>query len=204
PEPEGTGPTRRGFLWGAAASAGAVTLATVGQTVRPQQDLSVLAPRRPADGPQGIPVNKSAVGARVTGLATAPDYALLVDGRVERELRLTLADLQALPQHEADIAIACVEGWSAGAQWSGVRVRDLLDRAGAPQDAEVIVHSLQPRGAYRASELNVPHARSDQTLLALRVGGEELHLDHGFPARLISPNRPGVMQTKWVGRLEVL
>ena len=41
------------------------------------------------------------------------------------------------------------------------------------------------------------------TLLALRLNGEPLHLDHGFPVRLIGPNRPGVMQTKWVGRLVV-
>lgn len=42
------------------------------------------------------------------------------------------------------------------------------------------------------------------TLLALQVGGEELHLDHGFPVRLIAPNNPGVPQTKWVGTVEVL
>jgi DMSO/TMAO reductase YedYZ molybdopterin-dependent catalytic subunit len=42
------------------------------------------------------------------------------------------------------------------------------------------------------------------TLLALRVGGEQLHLDHGFPVRLIAPNRPGVLQTKWVSKVVVL
>jgi len=40
-------------------------------------------------------------------------------------------------------------------------------------------------------------------LLALRIGDEPLHIDHGFPVRLISPNNPGVMQTKWVARLVV-
>jgi DMSO/TMAO reductase YedYZ molybdopterin-dependent catalytic subunit len=47
------------------------------------------------------------------------------------------------------------------------------------------------------------HARDPLTLLALRLNGEELSPDHGYPARLIAPNRPGVLQTKWVGRLEV-
>jgi DMSO/TMAO reductase YedYZ molybdopterin-dependent catalytic subunit len=42
------------------------------------------------------------------------------------------------------------------------------------------------------------------TLLALRVNGEVLHPDHGFPCRIIAPSRPGVLQTKWVTRLEVL
>lgn len=204
PEPPGDGLSRRGLLTATAAAVGAVTLTTVGQTVRPLKSLAVLAPRLPDSGPQGVPVNKSAVGARVTDLIRDPAYRLTVGGRVQRELSFTLEELRALPQHEADLAITCVEGWSSGARWSGVRVRDLLDRAGASPDAEVLVTSMQPRGAYRQSELNVPHARHADTLLALRLNGEELHPDHGFPCRLIAPNRPGVQQTKWVTSLEVL
>jgi DMSO/TMAO reductase YedYZ molybdopterin-dependent catalytic subunit len=75
--------------------------------------------------------------------------------------------------------------------------------AGAPDGAQVTVHSLQRRRAYRSSELDVEQAAASDTLLALRVGGEPLHLDHGYPLRLIAPNRPGVMQTKWVTRLVV-
>jgi DMSO/TMAO reductase YedYZ molybdopterin-dependent catalytic subunit len=52
--------------------------------------------------------------------------------------------------------------------------------------------------------LNEAHAHDRDTLLALRVNDEVLHIDHGFPVRLIGPNRPGTMQTKWVTRLEVL
>ena len=43
----------------------------------------------------------------------------------------------------------------------------------------------------------------DRTLLALALDGEPLSLDHGFPARVIAPDRPGVLQTKWVARIEV-
>jgi DMSO/TMAO reductase YedYZ molybdopterin-dependent catalytic subunit len=46
-------------------------------------------------------------------------------------------------------------------------------------------------------------ARDPDTLLATHVNGEPLHLDHGYPLRLIGPDRPGVMQTKWVTRLVV-
>ena len=42
------------------------------------------------------------------------------------------------------------------------------------------------------------------TLVALRLNGERLAIDHGYPCRLIAPNRPGVLQTKWLGRVEVL
>jgi DMSO/TMAO reductase YedYZ molybdopterin-dependent catalytic subunit len=41
-----------------------------------------------------------------------------------------------------------------------------------------------------------------RSLLALRVGGEDLALDHGYPARIIVPGLPGVHNTKWVGSLE--
>ncbi len=56
---------------------------------------------------------------------------------------------------------------------------------------------------YRSSDLNRLHAADPLTLVALEVNGEPLHIDHGFPARLIGPNRPGVMQTKWLDKLVV-
>ena len=46
-------------------------------------------------------------------------------------------------------------------------------------------------------------ADDDRTLLALELDGEPLSLDHGYPCRLIAPNRPGVLQTKWLSSLEV-
>jgi DMSO/TMAO reductase YedYZ molybdopterin-dependent catalytic subunit len=48
------------------------------------------------------------------------------------------------------------------------------------------------------------HARDRMTLIALRVNGEPLHADHGYPCRLIAPSRPGVLQTKWLSRIEVI
>jgi hypothetical protein len=194
---------RRGFLTTAFAAAGAVTVFTVGQTVGPLRKLALLAPRRPDVGPQGFPVNRTASAAGVRATARAPDYELIVEGRVRQPLRLSLDDLRALPQHEATLPIACVQGWSTSQRWRGVRVRDLLERSGADPHAEARVHSLQRRGAYGSSDLNHWHAHDPDTLLALEVNGEALHLDHGFPLRLIGPNRPGVMQTKWVDRLEV-
>jgi DMSO/TMAO reductase YedYZ molybdopterin-dependent catalytic subunit len=53
-------------------------------------------------------------------------------------------------------------------------------------------------------DMGTSYARDPLTLLALSLNGQTLALDHGFPARIIAPNRPGVLQTKWVERLEVL
>src|SRR5680860_283096 len=194
---------RRQFLATVFGTSGLLTLVTVGQTFAPLQRLALLAPRRPNDGPQGFPVNRTARTAGVTDSARAEDFRLTVTGRVSTELDLSLAEVRALPQHSAVLPIACVEGWSTSQSWAGVRVRDLLERAGADPGASVRVDSLQQRRSYRSSQLNPWQAHDPDTLLALLVGGEPLDLDHGYPLRLIGPNRPGVMQTKWVTRLVV-
>ncbi len=140
----------------------------------------------------------AAAGTTVVG----GDYRLVVEG--PRRLELTLADLEALPQVSHEIAIACVEGWSASAVWTGVRLSDLLDLVGVTGRPPVRVDSLQRGGPYRSSVVPTTHVRDPQSLLALRLDGQRLHPDHGYPLRLITPSRPGVLQTKWVGRVVVL
>jgi DMSO/TMAO reductase YedYZ molybdopterin-dependent catalytic subunit len=202
--PPRDGLSRRGFLGAIAATSGVMVAATVGDTLRPLNRLSVLAPRRLGVGPQGRPVNRSAAAAGVLETARDPRYRLVVDGRVERPLSLSLDELRAMPQHEAILPIACVEGWSFSARWGGVRVRDLLDRAGARRDAPARVESLEAFSIYGTSPLNRLQAHDRDTLLALELDGQPLALDHGYPLRLVGPNRPGVDQTKWVHRLVVL
>jgi DMSO/TMAO reductase YedYZ molybdopterin-dependent catalytic subunit len=148
-------------------------------------------------------VNKTAASAQVEPGATAPGWRLGV-GSPATTMSWSRADLLALPQTEVDLPIACVEGWSTGAHWSGVRLRDLLAAAGAASDTGVRVTSIQPRGAYRVVEMGPEFAHNPATLVALALNGQTLNLDHGFPARMIAPNRPGVLQTKWLKRIEVL
>lgn len=197
------GLSRRGFLGTVFGAAGVLTLTTVGQTVTPLRDLAILAPRDPAVGPQGRPVNRSAANAGVLRTATSPDYRLVVDGKVRRPLSLDASALEALASHEATLPIACVEGWSYSARWRGVRVRDLLMMAGAAPAATAHVHSLEQGSVYSSSFLNHDQAHDRDTLLATHLDGMRLDLDHGYPLRLIGPGRPGVNQTKWVTRLEV-
>ncbi len=195
---------RRRFLGTVFWTSALVTAVTVGQTFRPLSRLALLSPRRSDVGPQGFPVNATAHETGVIGDATSAAYRLSVGGEVATPLTLTLEELRALPQHTATLPISCVEGWSASPTWTGIPVRDLLARAGARPGARVRVESIQMRGSYTTSMLDHDQAHDRDTLLALAVNGEELALDHGYPARLIAPNRPGVMQTKWVGRLVVL
>ena len=143
-------------------------------------------------------MNRSAANAGVVERAQADDYRLTVSGRVAAPLSLTLGELAALPTHEAELPIACVEGWSYSARWRGVRVADLLARAGAAPDRTVRLESLEAGGPYRTSTLNAGQAAAADTILATHLDGQPLALDHGYPLRLIAPNRPGVLQTKWV------
>lgn len=200
-EPPG-GLSRRGFLTAVAATSGVVALTTAGQTVPALSAITVFGQRDPDLGPQGLPVNKSAIAAGVEETAIDPTYRLILQGLRSNEL--SLAVLRSLPQHTVTLPITCVEGWSATADWTGIRMADLLDLMDLPADGEVFVESLQEDGLYRASVLSPPHTRDPLTLLALQLNGENLHIDHGYPARLIAPNRPGVLQTKWVSRMTAL
>ena len=114
----------------------------------------------------------------------------------------TLDELAALPQHTSYLPITCVEGWSADATWTGVRLAELVGLVGGSPSDRVLVESLQT-GGFRSSVVEPEHLRDPLTLLALQVNGETLHIDHGYPCRLIAPNRPGVLQTKWVSAVTV-
>ncbi|MEO6467778.1 MAG: molybdopterin-dependent oxidoreductase [Acidimicrobiia bacterium] len=198
------GMSRRQLLATAFGISGLVTLVTVGQTYAPLRKLALLAPRRPDVGPQGFPVNRTARAAGVTDTARRIDYRLEVTGRVPKPVTLDLDQIRAMPQHSATLPIACVEGWSTTQDWEGIRLRDLLAHAGVQESRSVRIESLQQRRSYRSSVVDADQVADPDTLLALRVNGETLELDHGFPLRLIGPNRPGVMQTKWIARVVVL
>jgi DMSO/TMAO reductase YedYZ molybdopterin-dependent catalytic subunit len=192
--------SRRAFVAATGLAVGAVVVTTAGETVRPLTPVAALAPRLPTVGPQGVPVNRTARAAGVLETARSDAYRLVVVG--PRRLELTLADLRAMPQRTEQLPITCVEGWSAPGEWTGVQLREVLLAAGLPAATEVRVLSLQQRGGYDSSVVAVPHVLDERTLLALRLNGDELVLDHGYPVRLMAPNRPGVMQTKWLRQVE--
>jgi DMSO/TMAO reductase YedYZ molybdopterin-dependent catalytic subunit len=196
PEPAEPTISRRGLF--AFAGAGALTLlaANVGQSIGgPLRSLAFLAPRR-----EDFPVNKTAAAAGVTADTTGTGYQLVLRAG-DREVALTREDLLALPQRTARLPIACVEGWSTTQEWTGVPLSVLAERAGAPGAGEVYVESLQPAGVLRKASLTGAQIADEDSLLALKVNGEDLSMDHGFPARVIVPALPGVHNTKWVGEM---
>jgi DMSO/TMAO reductase YedYZ molybdopterin-dependent catalytic subunit len=202
PQAEGipAGLQRRTLLRATWTAAGVAVVGTAAAGIPGLRHLSVLAVRS-GDGPGGIPINRTAAAAGVTVSASDPAFALTVVAG-DRSVTLSRADLEAMPQVSATLPIACVEGWSASGRWTGVRVRDLAAQVGGTGRA-VLVESLQRAGGSRQSRLPANVVADDDTLLALALEGEPLSLDHGYPCRIIAPGRPGTLQTKWVGRLEV-
>jgi DMSO/TMAO reductase YedYZ molybdopterin-dependent catalytic subunit len=194
--------SRRGFLVVVGASAALTTVLTAGQSVEALKDLALLAPRLPGVGPQGLPVNVTARAAGVEEAARSGTWGLEVTGRA-KSVTLSLEDILEMPQHTAELPIACVEGWSSSASWRGVRLKDVVALVGDAPDG-VRVESLQEGSRYRSSLVDPAHLEDDLTLLALELNGDVLSLDHGYPLRLIAPARPGVMQTKWLSSVVVL
>jgi len=195
--------SRRRFLLGVGVGSATMGALALTHAVLPAGPFSVTDDRRRIVAPQALPVNRSAREARVTELASDPEWRLTVrSGSRVREL--PLAELDALPQQREVLPIACVEGWTVDAAWQGVRLSDLLDLVEAPQDATVHLQSMQQRGAFAATTMPPQYTRDPKTLVALHVNGERLDLDHGYPARIIAPGRPGVLQTKWLTAIEVV
>ncbi|WP_084512936.1 molybdopterin-dependent oxidoreductase [Nocardia mikamii] len=194
--------SRRVVLGAAAVSAGLAGLSIAGQSVPWLRRVSVLAPRS-GTGPLGVPVNRTAAQASVTEQALHPDYRLAVTVSGSRRT-FSRSELAMFAQTTVELPIACVEGWSVSARWSGVRLRDLLASVGDYRGGAVGFRSLETGGLYGRSTLPHNVAVDSATVIALRLNGSDLDVDHGYPCRLIAPNRPGVLQTKWLSAIEVL
>ncbi|MGW0084599.1 molybdopterin-dependent oxidoreductase [Streptomyces sp. NPDC003393] len=209
PRPDPPSVSRRGALWVVGGGSLLLFATTVGRGFDgPLRRTALLAPHggsEPGTGPNGFQINKTAAYAGIDAAETGEEaWRLVVTGRTGT-VRLARADLLRLPLRSSALPIACVEGWSTSDQWwRGVRLRDLAalvgyeDPAGVP---DALVESLQRHGAFRRVGLRANQVRDPLSLLAIQVNGEDLTLDHGYPARVIVPAAPGVMNTKWVAGL---
>jgi DMSO/TMAO reductase YedYZ molybdopterin-dependent catalytic subunit len=157
------------------------------------------------------------------------NWRLAIGGCVERALDLSWDQLEAMPRRSVFATMECagngrsflkphVEGvqWTAGAvghaEWSGVPLRHVLERAMLKRDAKEIVfyggdagieHKDQPPQAF-ARSLPLEKALHPDTLLATRMNGELLDPSHGYPVRLVVPGWYGVASVKWLARVEAV
>ena len=126
------------------------------------------------------------------------DYLLRVDGDVSNPLQLTLDELYAMPSVSQNSTIRCVEGWDALVVWEGIPLSRLLSLAGASKEYDhVTVESLT---GY-ATRIERSDAANSGTMIALKAASAPLNNEHGYPARLVLPTRPGYEWVKQVVRI---
>ncbi|WP_037502222.1 molybdopterin-dependent oxidoreductase [Sphingomonas jaspsi] len=132
------------------------------------------------------------------------DWRLVVDGLVARPLRLSLAQLQSMPTREQTTRHDCVEGWSAIGKWAGPQLSRLLDAARlSPRARFIVFHCADRMGANPYYEsIDLVDAFHPQTILAWRMNGQMLPVQHGAPIRLRVERQLGYKQAKYVMRIE--
>jgi DMSO/TMAO reductase YedYZ molybdopterin-dependent catalytic subunit len=134
-------------------------------------------------------------------------YRLVVDGSVEHPQAFSLGRLRAMSQTSEITRHDCIEGWSAIAQWSGVRMSEVLAIVNPRRDARYVVFYCMDRDEQSIQyyeSLDLHQANHPQTLLALRMNGASIPLDYGAPVRLRVPTQLGYKSAKWIQHIEIV
>ena len=129
------------------------------------------------------------------------DWTLSIKGSVARPMELSLDDLQKMPRTDVRIEHHCVEGWSAIADWHGVRLRDVAEIVGAEKVGFVDFRSFD--GGYWSS-WDRESAFHDDTLLAYGMNGAPLGPAHGAPVRLYGSVKLGYKSVKYLNAVTFL
>ncbi|MDR7434372.1 MAG: molybdopterin-dependent oxidoreductase [Armatimonadota bacterium] len=134
-------------------------------------------------------------------------WALEITGLVGKPIRLRYEEIRAMPAVEQYQTLECISNEVGGdlisnAKWRGVRLRDVLERAGGPLPKAVKV-AFHCADGY-ATAIPLVDAVNPTTLLAYEMNGEPLPREHGFPIRLLVPGLYGMKNPKWITRIEVV
>ncbi len=129
------------------------------------------------------------------------DWRVNVDGLVARPSSFSLAELKGFPSRRQITQLACEEGWSFIAEWTGVPLMHILSAAQTlPQARYVVYYSIQRN--WRQS-IDMADALHPQTLLVYGMNGGELPMGHGAPLRLSLPRQLGYKSVKFINRITV-
>lgn len=153
------------------------------------------------------------------------EWSLKIDGKVGRPMTLKMADLKKLPRVELVSVLECagngrsfyeprVAGtqWAFGSvgngRWTGVRLRDVLQKAGIQGSAREILFDGAdvPLGKMPDFQRSITTAKAldPDTLLAYEMNGRTLPVEHGYPLRVIAPGWASDSWVKWLQHIEVL
>jgi methionine sulfoxide reductase catalytic subunit len=142
------------------------------------------------------------------------NYILEAGGLVERPLRLTLADLRAMPKQTQITKHCCIQGWSGVAEWGGVSLHHIVALCRPLPSARYIAFhgfdnksTSEPHGhgpGYFYGTIRLELAKDPQTILAYEMNGQSLPINHGAPLRLRVETQLGFRMVKYIRAIEFI
>ena len=148
-------------------------------------DLVSSEPENSIKGPQHVDINS---------------YRLEIKGKVAQPLSLTYNEVVAMPSFRKATTLNCIEGWSKTYLWQGVRIKELLAKAGYDPSAKVVIFSSAD--GYTTS-LPLDYIVNRDILLAYRMNDIVIPPERGFPFQVVAEDRFGYKWAKWVTGIEV-
>ncbi|WJM15824.1 molybdopterin-dependent oxidoreductase [Microbacterium arborescens] len=187
-----------------------------------RRELRIPEPRSTVTIPDGAELDVEGISPLITPNAdfyrvdtalTVPSvdpttWRLVIDGMVDQRVELSFDDLVGMGLDEYAVTLTCVSnevggGLVGNAIWQGVPIRDILRMAG-PQSGADMVLSKSVDGYTASTPLEALTDDSRDAIFAVKMNGEPLPLEHGFPVRMVVPGLYGyVSATKWVTELKV-
>jgi DMSO/TMAO reductase YedYZ molybdopterin-dependent catalytic subunit len=129
------------------------------------------------------------------------DWRVTVDGLVDRPTSFSLTELKSYPTRTHITEIACEEGWSHIAEWTGVPLSHVLDLVGTQPHARYVVYFSIQRGWWES--MDMADAMHPQTLLTHGMNGGDLPVASGGPLRMRLPRQLGYKSVKYITHLTV-
>ncbi|MFH1058371.1 MAG: molybdopterin-dependent oxidoreductase [Pseudomonadota bacterium] len=130
-------------------------------------------------------------------------WRLEVSGKVDHPLRLTYAQVTGLPRVERKELLICPGVFSYQARYQGVMLDVLLQRAGLQTGAQKVVIGGPAGGRMKQERFSLAEIEAGRVMLAWAVNGQALPVKHGYPLRLVAPDRYGDDWVKYVTKIEV-
>lgn len=148
-----------------------------------------------------------------------PDYRLMINGLVDRELVFTYEDLERFPRSQGVYFCECAA--NSGMEWAGAQLNGSqfthgmihnMEYVGVPLKTLLAEAGVKPEGKWifvegadaSSNGRSIPIEKAmDDVMVAFKANGEALRKEHGYPARLVVPGWEGNLWVKWLRRIEV-
>ncbi|MDD3246889.1 MAG: molybdopterin-dependent oxidoreductase [Methanosarcina sp.] len=127
-------------------------------------------------------------------------YRLQVDGFVENPRNFTYEEITGLPQTSKVIDLNCVEGWGFTAKWTGVKIAEIFEEAGAMENATTVI--FYSADGY-STALDKDYLLENDIILAYKLNDVTLPPERGFPLQLVAEDKYGYKWAKWIVRIEL-